>query len=467
MSSANSIQLQSETVPMNGYLGGGNETVVFPLPKPNSAAIKSFILRLLLDIQERFIAHLNVIIESEAFKALEARWRALQELVWHKGNAHSVKIKVLDLSWEELAEDLHYAGDVRRSALAQVLGKRELDTLGGEPYGLLVVDHSLTFDLQGDYDDIYTAELLCDLGATSMCPIIMNVAEDFLGESDAQWYTDTKRIKNILQSNEYSSWKRLRESSNARFLGLALPHCQIRGRYEDLDLDSGFRFHQRPTDSSGLWGGAATCFAQTAISEFSERAWFGFLKLITNEFGSGSVLAPHAAPAPQGTTSTLRSRVRFTRAVSRFYSEEGFIPLAESTKTNQLYFVGNRSVVNCAGVPQKEVLTQLQSVMIACRLVHYIKIQIRNLIGSTNTIKDCETRLNKFLQTYTSTASMYTSELQSRYPLRSARVEVSGDTLVDTRFRCKIFIEPQYQIDHVLGEICLETDLQIPRGVAA
>lgn len=467
MSSTNSIQLQSETAPKNGYLGGGSESVVFPLPKLNSAAIRSFILRLLLDIQERFIAQLNEIIEAVAFKALEARWRALQELVWHKGHAHSVKIKVLDLNWEELAEDLHYAGEVRRSALAQILGKRELDTFGGEPYGLLVVDHSLSFDLHTDYDEIYTAELLCDLGATSMCPIIMNVAEDFLGESDAQWYTDTKRIKNILQSKEYSSWRRLRESSNARFLGLALPHHQIRGRYEDLDLESGFRFHQRPTDSSGLWGGAAVCFAQTAINEFSERAWFGFLKLITNEFGSGAVLAPHAAPAPQGTTSTLRSRVRFTRAVSRFYSEEGFIPLAESTKTNQLYFVGNRSVVNCAGIPQKEVLTQLQSMMIACRLVHYIKIQIRSLIGSTNTIKECETRLNKFLQTYTSTASMYTSELQSRYPLRSARVEVSGDTLFNTRFRCKIFIEPQYQIDHVLGEICLETDLQIPQGVAA
>ena len=70
-----------------------------------------------------------------------------------------------------------------------------------------------------------------------------------------------------------------------------------------------------------------------------------------------------------------------TRPLALAYSELGFIALAESTKNNLLYFVGNRTVVDCKGSANQAVATPLQSVMNACRIVHFVKVQIRALIG--------------------------------------------------------------------------------------
>ncbi|WP_310620648.1 type VI secretion system contractile sheath domain-containing protein [Flexibacterium corallicola] len=431
----------------------------------NPSALISRLYKLCVEMEQILSAQLNAIIEAPEFCALEARWRGLQEVVWSKGKDQSVKIKLLDISWAELSEDLNYASDFRRSALANIIGQREFETLGGEPYGLLVLDHSLSIDVDTQFDELYTAQLLCDLGAVCVCPLVMGVNDDFFGEVDAAWYTDTRRLKNILSSKDYAAWQRLRQIPNARFLGLALPKCQLRGRYEDLDM--GFRFHQWPSQSNGLWGTAATFFAKTAIAEFKSRAWFGFLKLVSGEQGTGATLARHDAPAPKGACPTLRARIRLTRATSHFYAEEGFIPIAESTKSNALYFVGNRSITQCGGNAEAEVLTQLQSVMIACRLVHYIKIQLRSLIGQVLTANECETILNDWLDKYVSTSSMGAKELQARYPLRGARIKISQSPSNTARLACEILLQPQYQIDHILGEICLSTDFRTTEGVAA
>jgi type VI secretion system protein ImpD len=310
------------------------------------------------------------------------------------------------------------------------------------------------------FDEIFTAQLLCRLGQSCMCPIVMGAGPAFFGESDAAWYTDTRRINSVLNSDEYRTWQELRNLPDAQFLGLALPRTQLRGRYEDRDI--GFNFHQTPADSDGLWGSAGFDFIRTAIAEYQRCGWFGFLKLVAGEPGTGAVLARTSHPLPVGTTRTARARVRLTRNTAHNYSENGFIALAESTKTNVLYFVGNSSVTNCTGSTWKEVTTQLQSVMIACRMVHYIKVQIRHLIGQLQTAAECQAVVNNWLENYVSTSSASLDQ-QARYPLRGAKVRITEDASSQVRFNCEVSIQPQYQIDHVLGEITLKTDFAAPQ----
>ena len=99
----------------------------------------------------------------------------------------------------------------------------------------------------------------------------------------------------------------------------------------------------------------------------------------------------------------------------------------------------------------------MQSVMIACRIVHYIKVQIRALIGQVKTAAECEVILNNWFDAYVSPSSS-SLELQAKYPLRGARVSVSDGASDSARFQCNIVVRPQYQIDNVLGEIQLRTD---------
>lgn len=400
-------------------------------------------------------SQLTEIIEAPAFQALEARWMGLSSIVWAKPAASNIKIKLLDCSWDELCHDLHYTSEIRRSRLYTLLGHEQLDTLGGEPFGIAMIDHELSMSLDTEFDDLYTAQLICSMSEACMCPVIMGVGNEFFGESDAAWYTDSRRIISVIASEEYRAWQTLRDAPSARFLGLVMPKTQLRGRYEDAD--AGFRFHQWPSESNGLWGSGCYDFLRSVMAEFHRCAWFGFLKLVSNDSGVGAVLAPTTHPIPDACERSMRASVRFTRDLAQIYSDNGFIALAESTKSNLLYFVGNRSITNCNGIAQREVVTQLQSVMIACRIVHYVKVQIRALIGQVKTAAECERILNDWFDPYVSPSSSST-EVQVKYPLRRAQIRVSEATGDAARFQCEVLVCPQYQIDNVLGEIRLKTD---------
>ena len=417
--------------------------------------IKSLLCRVVLNIEAALQKQITEVIEAPAFKKLEGRWMGLASVVWTLNNNSNVKVKILDLNWEELSRDLNYKNEIRRSVLYNLLGQKELDTMGGEPVGIAMIDHGLSMSLDTEYDDLYTAQLICSMAEACMCPIIMGVSEDFFGETDAAWFTDVRRMNDILNGEEYRGWQSLRNSPNSRFLSVVLPRTQLRGRYEDKDI--GFFYRQWPTESQGLWASGCYDFLRTVIQEFNRCAWFGFLKLVTNQPGVGAVLGPTRHPLPEGCMRNSRANIRMTRNLATAYSENGFIALAESTKNNALYFVGNRTVTDCAGSTQQEIVTQLQSVMIACRIIHYVKVQIRALIGQVKTAAECETILNNWFDAYISPSSS-SIELQAKYPLRGASVSVSDGETESARFQCNVIVRPQYQIDNVLGEITLKTD---------
>ena len=411
---------------------------------------RALVGRAICELDERLSHQMNSLIGAAPFQKLEALWRGLDWVLADAHGTQSLKLKILDASWEEISHDLNTAPGLRRTLLYRTIAMRELDTPGGEPFGIAMIDHGLSFDIETEFDDFYSAQLLCDTAEACVCPFVMTVAPDFFGENDAAWMTDTRRLNSILTSEPHAPWQRLRKLANARFLGLALPAVLLRPPYEDSD--QGFRFHQWPSQSDGLWGSACYAFLRTVISEYRRSAWFGYLKLIGDAPGQGAVLARSA-------DDPVLTEVRLSRGVGHFLSEAGFIPLCQSTKSPELYFFGNRSIFDCDGQADAEVLTQIQSVLIACRLVHYIKVQIRALIGQLKSASECELVLNNWLETYCSNLAEASTELLAKYPLRDARVRVTDGDAGDARFTCEIVIRPQYQIDHMSGDIRLSTEL--------
>lgn len=424
-----------------------------------SADMRALFGRMILAIDARLSAQLNTIMEHSKFRALEASWRGAEQVVAARAGSPEIHIKIFDQTWSELSRDLQSRLDSRRSVAFRNIATRELDTPGGEPFGILFIDHALNLSIDGEYDDFHTAELVCDLGAAAACPVIMGLAPDFFGEHDAAWLSDRRRITNILKSDEYRSWHALRRHPNARFLGIAWPEVLLRGRYEDCD--AGFPFHQWPSQGAGVWGQGGIAFLCTVIAEFQRSAWFGFLKMVSNTPGEGAVVSFAATPLPADAYRDAVARLRLTRASGQFLSEQGFIPLCESLKSHHLYFVGNRSVSECGGSVSCEVLTQIQSVLIACRMVHYLKVLIRGLIGQIKSESECEVILNNWLDQYCANVADGAPEILARYPLRSARAQVALDMQGDgTRFTCAISIRPQYQVDNLLGDIAFTTDFR-------
>lgn len=420
---------------------------------PHSRA-ETLIQKLVAGIDEMVALQLSVIIQHTAFKRLEALWRGLWFML-DAVPAHQtekvIRVRILDLNWTELADDLGQSINIKSSVLYRLVGKQELNTLGGEPFGLLLVDHPVSIELDeiSGIDDLYTLQQLGEIGQECLCPVILPVASNFLRTDDVNVWADPERVSRILDSDDFSGWKRLRGLSVSRFLGLVLPELLLRvpwqGCYQRL------RFDEYAVDTIGsdyLWGNSAFAFAGNVIQEFNRIRWFGFLR----EPESGGALVRER----QGFLSA--ARLRLTDSLEAFYSEQGFIPLMTCYLNHQLAFFNNRSAFR-PPIDEDDwrIVSMLQTTLIGCRFGHYLKVLIREQIGSFKSVGDCQRKLNDWLQKYVSNVDYADDSILARYPLKRAKATVMGDEKSGT-YHCEIELQPQYQFDVINTHIILKTD---------
>ena len=76
---------------------------------------------------------INAILHHHRFQRLEATWRGLLYLVTEADGAEQVKIRVLDISWKQVARDLERAIEFDQSQLFRKIFKQEFGSPGGEP----------------------------------------------------------------------------------------------------------------------------------------------------------------------------------------------------------------------------------------------------------------------------------------------------------------------------------------------
>ena len=385
----------------------------------SEAGFKALLIRLIAQIDAKLSQQLSNIMQHPKFSALEARWQGLHNMVTVPFNKNRIKIKCLDYSWDTVSSDVNLSSNLKNSQLYNKIGNKELNTLGGEPFGTIIIDHMVAAELNdfSDYDDLYTLELLGALGQHCLCPFILSPNDTFFGESGAQWLSDTNRVKRVMDGPDYHSWQKLRQGASSRFIGLTLPSVKLRSLYKNHGC--GFLFNEVSTDQRrGLYGAAHFAFVSTIIREFNRISWFGFMKSRWNDRLQGAVLnlsetgGPHHWVEPQ-------PKERLFGKIAQFYAKLGFIPLAHSPLTKKYYFVDNHSVWGGQNSGDDKVLSLIQTTLICCRIAHYLKVQIRDVLGSFLTASECEAHLSKWLGKYVSNVSSANDETLSRYPLRS------------------------------------------------
>ncbi|MCL6271443.1 type VI secretion system contractile sheath large subunit [Sansalvadorimonas sp. 2012CJ34-2] len=417
---------------------------------------------LIAEIDERISRQLEPVIQDNHFKKLEALWRNLRALAGEGYPAGQVRIRILDMTWSQLSDDLNLSFTLKDSSLYRRIYQQEFSTSGGHPFGLLLVDHAVTTDLDPDtgHDDLYTMQLLGQLGHESLCPVLLPVADHFIGTDDPDVWTDPERVGRIFASDDFTGWRQLRSEKVSQFIGLTMPAIRIREPW--ANYQNQFLFDEQSAfaaDSSTLWGNSAFALARNVLREFCRISWFGFLRSGTDARSGGALVDLYSEPVIS---------MRITPALDNFYSENGFVPLANGYLDNKIGIFSNRSVFQPegagagAGVGESSsdaaVISMLQTTLLACRIGHYLKAQIRDKIGSYKSASECERELNAWLQTYTSNVEHAEEHILARYPLKKSMVKVEGDSGTG-RFHCQVSMQPQYQFDFLTSSIVLRTEL--------
>ncbi|MFY2508614.1 type VI secretion system contractile sheath domain-containing protein [Vibrio pectenicida] len=414
----------------------------------------NFIAKLIAFLDKKLSHQMDNIIHHKDFEQLHSSWLGLQGLASLPVNNQRVRVKVLDMHWEEVSADVNQAYNIKASNLFNKIGNKELNTLGGHPFGCILFTHPVDVDMDfdADYDDLFTVELISKLGESTLCPMIFSTNDKFFVESGADWISDINRIEKIISGPDFQAWQSLRNKQSCRFVGFVMPSIRMRYRYQNTKV--GFIYNELGT---GLWGNAGFAFISTIMREYHRVNWFGFLKSRWNDKSQGAVIN-----IDQHECLFIRepqTNVVLFGKISTFYAQHGFIPLTKSPLTDKYFFNGNNSIWQSGKSDNDKVLTQIQTSLMSCRIAHYLKVQVREMLGSFNTASECELFLTQWIEKFSSNVTYANEETLAKYPLSFAKISVAESEAQPGSFVCTLRIAPQYQYDHFTGEVILTTEL--------
>ena len=417
---------------------------------------------------------LNEIIHHPKFQKLEASWRGLDYMVSQATDSRNIKIKMLDISWAEVVKDISRAIEFDQSQLFQKIYSEEYGTPGGEPYGAIIGDYEIHHkpSRHHPYDDLSTLEGLAEVAAASFTPFIASVSCEFFGIEDYSKLDHPLNFDAIFDQTEYIKWHSLRDKVDSRFIGLTLPRMLIRTPYRTKPGSyKGIFFYEKngANKDNYLWGNACYAFGALLIREFNNVGWFGHIRGVPRDHLGGGLITN--LPVDSFTTDRVSlankpiTEVIVTDTKERELSDLGFIPLCQCYDLPFVSFYSNQSIQK----PQKQnteeanvnakLSAMIQHILCASRIAHYIKVIIRDKVGSFMSALDCEKYLANWLYKYTTGREDLDWEEQARYPLRDAHVKVNEHPEKPGQYFCSIYLRPHYQLDQMISELELTTEL--------
>ena len=125
----------------------------------------------------------NAILHHPRFQRLEGSWRGLHYLTGQAEGAENVKVRVLSVSWKEIARDLERAIEFDQSQLFRKVYNDEFGTPGGEPFGLLVGDYEIRPRPTAAHpvDDLSALTGISQVAAAAFAPFVTGAHPSMFG----------------------------------------------------------------------------------------------------------------------------------------------------------------------------------------------------------------------------------------------------------------------------------------------
>lgn len=435
--------------------------------------------RLIVELDRLIGRQLDAILQHPRFQELEASWRGLAYLVETEAEYDenlSVKIKALNISWQELARDVTRALEFDQSNLFQKLYSEEFGTPGGEPFGVVLGDYQVSHRPRPgiNVSDLDVLREVARIATAALCPFITSASSSLLGYDSFHEMMHAGDLLDHFQQREFAAWRALRNDEHARFLGLTLPRVLMREPYRhDGTRQEAFIYQEDVSVGPGsyLWGNACYAFGGVLVRAFASTSWFADIRGGIHEFGEGGVVRNLVYSRFNSDRSRIATRaateVQIDDFTERDLSDLGFIPLCSYHSAEHTVFYSNSSAhepikygSEIANINAK-LSAMIQYMLCVSRFGHYIKLIGRDKIGSFANPKDCERLLQNWLNQYTTSSEGASAELKARYPLASSRVEITEQPGRPGYFTCVIHLQPHFQLDQLVSSIRLITELAV------
>lgn len=429
-------------------------------------------------IDQLLTDQLNTILHHKKFKALESSWLGLKYLTECIPSSSNIKIRVFSATWGELARDFDRCGDVEDSVLFKKIYNEEFGMPGGMPFGVMLCDFEIHHRAFHDHkiDDIAAMSAISSVGAAAFVPIILGVSPRLFGVDSFVELEKIKDLSKSLQNIEFKRFQQLRKKEDSRFLGLALPRVLMRKPYGPNDkINLPFVYRE---DFRGLsheqycWGSAVYPLGEVLIRAFDQYGWFADISGVKQDEISFGIVANVQNLAmetdAEGLVPRISAEIALSASLENDLSDAGFIGLCVCKDTELLSFRNLPSIQAHLNYSKDiansnaRLSAMLPYIFCVSRFAHYIKVQIRDKVGTYKTADEIEQKLQKWLLNYSTGNDNLSLELRARYPLRESRVEVREIAGRPGTFSCIMHLQPHYRAEQIAASFRLSVKLTEP-----
>ncbi len=437
-----------------------------PMPVANNAF--SAVQALTSAIDEKLSRQINVILHHPDFQRLEGAWRGLHYLVNNTESSDMLKIRVLNISKQELGQTLkRYKGaSWDQSPLFKRVYEEEYGQFGGEPLGCLVGDYY--FD-HSPPDTELLGEM-AKIAAAAHCPFISGASPGVMQMESWQELSNPRDLSKIFLNTEYAAWRMLRESEDARYVGLVLPRVLARLPYgiRTHPVDA-FLFEEQtdgPTHGNYVWSNAAYAMAVNINRSFKEYGWCTSIRGVESG-GAVDNLLCHTFPTDDGGLDIkCPTEIAISDRREAELAKNGFMPLVYRKNSDFAAFIGAQSLQKPAeyddadAAANANLAARLPYLFACCRFAHYLKCIVRDKVGSFQTRDEMERWLNKWIINYVDGDPANSSQkTKARRPLAAAEVEVCELEDNPGYYQAKFFLRPHYQLEGLTVSLRLVSKL--------
>src|SRR6267378_4298568 len=417
------------------------------------------------DLDALISRQLNEVMHAEAMQKLEGSWRGLHYFVQQTETSSNLKIKLLNISKNDLFKDLDKAVEFDQSAIFKKIYEEEYGTLGGAPFGALIGDYEFGRHPQ----DIALLEKMSGVAATSHAPFLAAATPAMFNFESFTELAGPRDLEKIFDNEAYLKWNMFRKTDDSRYVGLCLPHVLMRLPYgKDTVPVEEFEYEESVDGrdhSKYLWGNAAYAFGARLTDAFAKHEWCAAIRGVE---GGGLVegLPAHTFQTDDGDyTVKCPTEIALTDRREAELSKLGMIPLCYYKGTDTAVFMGAQSAqkpqlyLDDAANANSRLSTQLQYILACSRFAHFLKVMMRDKIGSFMSRDQCETFLNKWISHYVLLDDMAGQELKAKFPLREARIEVKEIPGKPGAYTAVAFLRPHFQLEELAVSLRLVAKL--------
>lgn len=409
---------------------------------------------------------LNVILHAPAFQRLEASWRGLHYLVSRAETGDLLKLRVLNISKRELQEDLDKALEFDQSHVFKLIYEAEYGTYGGNPFSALVGDYE--FDRSADDFDLLNK--VAQIAAAAHAPFIAAAYARLFDLNTFEHLANPRDLSKIFESLELEGWREFRRQEDSRYVTLALPRVLMRlpwggDRGERVD---GLAFEEDVDgrdQSRFLWGNPAWILAERITNAFACHGWPAMIRGVE---GGGLIegLPSYTFNTVEGdVTMVCPTQVAITDRREKELNDLGFMAICHCKGSSRAAFFGGqttnhpRRYLTDSATANAQLSSMLPYILCASRFAHYIKVIMREKVGSFMTRANVESLLNDWIAQYVLLDDDAAQEVKAAYPLRAARVVVTDAPGKPGSYNATVYLKPHFQLDELNTSIRLVAEL--------